>query len=138
MDNKKTDTIDNKRFADLEFVLNPILPTFGEVDVYEIPEVKKIVTKALKAHKLKFKFDDATGNFIIPIVTGVAIIAEFGRETSGVYLCQVGFNTDNLDDHEKTVGGFVMFSPEAIERYIPTFKAIISTTEDFLRQRPVC
>lgn len=132
MDNRKTNIIDSKRIADLEFVLNPILPEFGEFEVYEIPEVKKIVTKALKARKLKFEFDDETGDFIIPIIAGVAIIAEFGKEESGIYVCQVGFNTDNLDDTEKTVGGFVMFSPEAIDRYIPTFEAIISTTEDFL------
>ena len=133
MDKNKTNILDSRRYADLDTKISKILPEFGEVKFYEIPEVKEIVSKALKAHKIKFDFNDATGNFIIPIVAGVAIIAEFGRETSGVYLCQVGFNTDNLDDPEKTVGGFVMFSPEAIERYIPTFKAIISTTEDFLR-----
>ena len=134
MDNKKTDTIDNKRFADLEFVLNPILPTFGEVDVYEIPEVKKIVTKALKAHKLKFKFDDETGNFIIPIIAGVAIIAEFGKETRGIYECGVGLNTETLEyGSENTMHGQLSFSPEAIDRYIPTLEAIISKTEEFLQ-----
>lgn len=138
MDKNKTNILDSRRYADLDTKISKILPEFGEVKFYEIPDVKEIVSKVLKAHRIKFDFNDATGNFIIPIVAGVAIIAEFGRETSGVYLCQVGFNTDNLDDHEKTVGGFVMFSPEAIERYIPIFKAIISTTEDFLRQRPVC
>ena len=135
MDNKKTDTIDNKRFADLEFVLNPILPTFGEVDVYQIPEVKKIVTKALKAHKLKFKFDDETGNFIIPIIAGVAIIDEFGKETRGIYECGVGLNTETLEyGSENTMHGQLSFSPEAIDRYIPTLEAIISKTEEFLQQ----
>lgn len=129
MDNR-TDIIDKTRFADLERKLDTIIPKFGKLEVYEISEVKKIVTKSLEAHKIKFEFNDETGNFTIPIVAGVKIIAEFGRDS--VYDCQVRCNTDNLDDFEKKVGGFFTFSPEAIERYIPTFKAIISTTEDFL------
>lgn len=125
--------IDETRFYELKSVLDSIIPEFKPLKLYNIPDVKEIVTNCLKSHGLKFEFDDKTGNFIIPIVAGVGIIGELGQDEDWLYTLGVGLINKNYDDIEYTQNQRPIFSPEAIERYIPIFKAIISKTENFLR-----